>query len=291
MPKPYSYDLRQKVIQAIELDGMSKTQAAQVFQISRNTINLWLHRKASTGDYQALANQPPGNGHKITDWEKFRTFVEANGDKTQAQMAKLWSEEISERTISRALKKIGFTRKKKTYGYQERDEAKRQEFRAELNKYTTESIIYIDEAGMDNREDYGYGWNQKGQRFYALKTGNRQGRVNMIAAYCNGRLFAPFTVEGTCNRDVFETWLQTCLLPLLKPGQIVIADNATFHRGGRIQELIATAGCQLKYLPPYSPDLNKIERCWSWLKSRIRQQILQFNCLRDAMEYVLRTAS
>jgi transposase len=113
MPKPYSYDLRQKVIQAIELDGMSKTEAAQIFQISRNTINLWLQRKASTGDYQALPNQPPGNGHKITDWEKFQEFVEVNGGKTQAQMAKLWPEEISERTISRALKKIGLTRKKK----------------------------------------------------------------------------------------------------------------------------------------------------------------------------------
>ena len=98
------------------------------------------------------------NGHKITDWEKFQKFVEVNGDKTQAQMAKLWPEEISERTISRALKKIGFTRKKKTYGYQERDEAKRQEFREQLNKYKPEEIIYIDESGMDNRDDYGYGW-------------------------------------------------------------------------------------------------------------------------------------
>lgn len=113
MPKPYSYDLRQKVIQAIELDGMNKTEAAQVFQISRNTINLWLQRKASTGDYQAFPNQPPGNDHKITDWEEFKKFVEVNGDKTQAEMAKLWPEKISERTISRALKKIGFTRKKK----------------------------------------------------------------------------------------------------------------------------------------------------------------------------------
>lgn len=113
MPKPYSYDLRQKVIQAIELDGMKKSEAAEIFQISRNTINLWLQRKATTGDYQALPNQPPGNGHKITDWEKFALFVEINGDKTQEEMAKLWPEEISDRTISRALKKIGFTRKKK----------------------------------------------------------------------------------------------------------------------------------------------------------------------------------
>ncbi|WP_442936657.1 transposase [Nostoc sp.] len=50
-------------------------------------------------------------------------------------------------------------------------------------------------------------------------------------------------------------------------------------------------GCQLKYLPSYSPDLNKIERCWSWLKSRIRKQLIQFNCLRNAMKDVLSTAS
>lgn len=291
MPKPYSYDLRQKVIQAIELDGMKKSEAAEIFQISRNTINLWLSRKAETGDYKALPNQPPGNGHKITDWEKFVQFVGENGDKTQVEMAQLWPEKISDRTISRALKKIGYTRKKKTYGYRERNEKKREDFREEIAKYEVEERVYIDESGMDNREDYGYGWNAKGNRFYALKSGKRQGRVNMIAAYCNGQLFAPFTVEGSCNRTVFETWLETCLIPMLKPGQVVIADNAKFHKGGRILQLIEAAGCELKYLPSYSPDLNKIEQCWYGLKSRIHKQISQFNSLRDAMENVLRAAS
>ncbi|MEG4010288.1 transposase, partial [Microcoleus sp. Pol11C1] len=70
-----------------------------------------------------------------------------------------------------------------------------------------------------------------------------------------------------------------------------VMDNATFHKGGRIRELIETAGCQLLYLPPYSPDLNKIEQCWSWLKSRIRKKLEQFDCLRDAIEDVLRQAS
>lgn len=112
MAKPYSYDLRQKVIQAIELDGMKKSEAAQVFQLSRNTIDLWLKRRVTSGDYQAKPNRPPGNGHKITDWDKFREFAKAHGDKTQAEMAALWDGEISARTISRALHKIGFTRKK-----------------------------------------------------------------------------------------------------------------------------------------------------------------------------------
>ncbi len=152
-------------------------------------------------------------------------------------------------------------------------------------------VVYVDEAGMDNREDYSYGWNERGQRFQALKSGRRQGRVNMIAALCKQKLMAPFTIEGACNRVVFEIWLETCLIPVLKPGQVVIMDNATFHKGGRIEQLIQQAGCELLYLPAYSPDFNKIEQCWSWLKSRIRKQLDQFECLRDAMEYVLHLAS
>ena len=112
MPKPYSYDLRQKVIQAIKLDGLKISEACLIFSISRNTIRLWLKRERETGDFQALPNQPPGNGHKITDWENFTKFVEVKVDKTQVEMAKLWTAKISDRTISRALKKIGFTRKK-----------------------------------------------------------------------------------------------------------------------------------------------------------------------------------
>jgi hypothetical protein len=59
------------------------------------------------------------------------------------------------------------------------------------------------------------------------------------------------------------------------PAQVVVMDNATFHKGGRIEQLIEDVGCQVIYLPPYSPDLNKIEQCWSWLKSRIRKQLVQ----------------
>jgi transposase len=291
MPKPYSYDFRQKVLQAIELDGLKKSEASELFNISRNTINLWLQRKAETGDVQALPNRPPGNNHKITDWEQFRAFAKNHGDKTQVEMAQLWEGDISDRTISRALKKIGLHAKKKTYGYLERDESKRQTFIEQLAKWADEMIVYLDEAGMDNLEDYSYGWNERGQRFHALKSGRRQGRVNMIAALCQGQLMAPFTVEGSCNRSVFEIWLETCLIPVLKPGQVVVMDNATFHKGGRIEQLIQQVGCQLLYLPAYSPDFNKIERCWSWLKSRIRKQLDQFDCLRDAMEYVLHLAS
>jgi transposase len=115
MAKAYSLDLRQKVIDAIELDGMPKGEASQVFRISRNSIDLWFKQRAVSG---SLAPQPRtrrGQGEKITDWEKFRAFVAANSDKTQAELAEAWGG-VSQRTISRAMQKIGFTRKKKLTG-------------------------------------------------------------------------------------------------------------------------------------------------------------------------------
>ena len=142
-----------------------------------------------------------------------------------------------------------------------------------------------------NASDYGYGYSPVGKRFYDLKSGRRQGRINMIAGYRDGQLIAPFTVEGACNRTVFETWLETCLIPVLHPGEWVIVDNATFHHGGRIAQLIEAAGCQLVYLPPYSPDLNRIEKCWAWLKSRIRKLLPNSDHLRGAIEVVLKQAA
>lgn len=113
MSNAYSYDLRKKVIEAIELDGMKKGEVSVLFNISRNTIHQWFKRKQATGDFKAKSYRPAGHSHRITDWEKFEAFAQEHGDKTQAQMAQLWEGEISARTIGRALQKIGFTRKKR----------------------------------------------------------------------------------------------------------------------------------------------------------------------------------
>jgi transposase len=113
MPKPYSLDLRQKVIDAIELNGMTKSEASIVFQISRNTIDLWLKRKASTGSLLPSSNAPVSRPRKISNWQAFRTFVHQHRDKTQTEMAELWPGEVSQRTISRALQQIGWTPKKR----------------------------------------------------------------------------------------------------------------------------------------------------------------------------------
>ncbi len=142
----------------------------------------------------------------------------------------------------------------------------------------------MDEAGIDNRDDYPYGYCEIGQRFHALKSGNRTERVSWIAALRAGSLFAPMTFVGSCNRDLFEPWLTECLLPRLQPGNVIGIDNASFHRSQSIEEIVAQAGCELWYLPPYSPDFNKIEHWWFVLKNWMQQRWEEFERFRDCVD-------
>jgi hypothetical protein len=93
--------------------------------------------------------------------------------------------------------------KKKTYGYIERDELKRQEFQEQLQRKLPHQLVYVDEAGIDNREDYPYGYCKIGQRFYALKSGKRSERVSWIAALKEGSF--------VCANDLYR-FLQSRLV-------------------------------------------------------------------------------
>jgi len=78
-------------------------------------------------------------------------------------------------------------------------------------------------------------------------------------------------VEGASTRAVFETYVGKVLLPSLRRGQVVVMDNLSAHKGDRIRELIESVGCELLYLPPYSPDLNPIEEAFSKIKGLLRK--------------------
>ncbi len=199
-------------------------------------------------------------------------------------MALLWGEGVSQLNISDALGKLGLSRKKKTYGYRERDELKRQAFEEQLQTKSAPQIVYVDEVGIDNRDDYPYGYCEVGKRFHALKSGRRTQRVSWIAALRQGKVFAPMTFVGSCNHNLFEMWLEQCFLPQLQTGDVIVIDNASFHQPQTIDEMVAEAGCELLYLPPYSPDLNKIEHWWFVLKNWIRQRWNEFDSFHDCVD-------
>ncbi len=151
--------------------------------------------------------------------------------------------------------------------------------------------MYVDQAGVDDTLDYEYGWCAESERFYALKLGHRTQRISMIAGWCNRDIVAPLTFEGYCNTTLMTAWVQQVLVPELKPGQVVVMDNASFHKSATIQELIEQAGCKLLFLPPYSPDLNKIEKFWARLKHYLRKTLHHFETLWEAVDNAFRKLS
>ena len=141
-----------------------------------------------------------------------------------------------------------------------------------------ERILYMDEAGMLAGDVYRWGWSEKGRRKYGQRSGKRQKRVNFIAVASGQKQFIePLVFEGACTREVVENWLEVLVeqLPQDEDGQkqphVLVMDNAAFHKGGRIKAILQKARCLLVYLPPYSPQLNPIERCWSSVKCKVGQ--------------------
>ena len=112
MASPYSNDLRQKAVNAVD-HGERKSQVCRMLNISRNTLDLWLKRRQQTGGVQAIGDYRRGPQPKIADLDAFRDFAERHGHLTQQDMAERWSKPISDRTIGKALKRIEFTRKKR----------------------------------------------------------------------------------------------------------------------------------------------------------------------------------
>lgn len=149
----------------------------------------------------------------------------------------------------------------------------------------------MDESGADDTEDSAYGWCHRAERFYAEKRGHRTCRISMIAGWCNRQVVAPMTFQGYCDTRLVETWVNRLLVPALTPGQVVIMDNARFHHAAVIRELIEAAGCRLLFLPPYSPDLNKIEKFWARLKRYLRKTLHQFEHFWDAVDHAFRALS
>lgn len=167
--------------------------------------------------------------------------------------------------------------KKKITLYKERCEEKRAEFQEKLKIISPEKIVYIDEAGVDNRLYTEYGRAPRGKRIYAEISGKKRERISIIAGLCKKKFYAPFLFQGSCNSDVFNIWLEKVLLPNTDEGTTIVMDNAAFHKSEHTKTIIEKFNCYLLFLPTYSPDLNPIEHKWHTVKSLVRQQLKDWN--------------
>ena len=155
-----------------------------------------------------------------------------------------------------------------------------------ITLYEKKDRVYVDESGIDSYIHRPFGWAEVGTLIYGEVSGKRYARESFVAAKCGSQILAPLCFQGTCNTALFDMWVETFLVPALKPGQVVVLDNATFHKSEKTRRSIENAGCTLLFLPPYSPDLNPIEKFWAWFKAKIRNLIKFFSTLAEAINHV-----
>jgi transposase len=131
-------------------------------------------------------------------------------------------------------------------------------------------VKFIDESGLNIAMTRLYGRAPRGERVLGSVPQNYGQNVTILGALSCTGLEAVMTVEGATDADVFRAYVRQVLCPTLRTGDIVSADNLSAHKAAGVQEAIAAKGARLLYLPPYSPDLNPIEQCWSKLKTFLR---------------------
>ena len=132
-------------------------------------------------------------------------------------------------------------------------------------------LVFVDEMGSNTSLTPLYGWSRRGERALAKVPRNWGANVTLLASISVEGTGPSLAVEGSTTREVFEVYLEHFLAPALRPGQVVVLDNLSAHKGGRVRELVEEQCCELVYLPPYSPDLNPIEEAFAKLKTLLRR--------------------
>ncbi len=148
-------------------------------------------------------------------------------------------------------------------------------------------LFFVDEMGTNTSLSPLYAWAPKGRRAHWSVPRNRGANTTVLSSMSVEGMGPSLAVEGSTNREVFETYVERVLAPTLRPGQVVVMDNLTAHKGGRVKELIEEHGCELLYLPPYSPDLNPIEEAFSKVKRIVRKAESR---MREALVEAMGTA-
>src|SRR3712207_5662956 len=139
-------------------------------------------------------------------------------------------------------------------------------------KVDPERLVFVDEMGTSTSLAPLYAYSPKGTRSYAQVPRNRGPNTTLLASMSLGEGMGPcLAVEGTTSATIFESYLERALAPTLRSGQIIVVDNLSAHKGERVRELIEERGCELLYLPPYSPDFNPMEESFSKIKGLLRK--------------------
>jgi len=147
--------------------------------------------------------------------------------------------------------------------------------RAQWKKYQDRldpaRLVFIDETWAKTNMTRLRGWAPRGRKLLDKVPQGHWRTLTFLAALRHDRIDAPCVIDGPINGESFLAYVEQLLVPVLKPGDIVIIDNLGSHKGKAVRRAIRAAGAKLFFLPPYSPDLNPIEQVFAKLKTLLRK--------------------
>ena len=272
--RAYSQDLRQRILHAVD-QGQPRAEIIKSFAVSRSTIKRYLKLRRETGDVKpkAIPGRPSKKGAALH--AELLPQLEAYPDATLAEHCQLWETtygiQISSATMSRAIRRLNWTRKKKTLRASEQNGADRAAWHEQAKTLDASKLVFIDECGSNIALTRLYARSPKGNRVYGAVPRNRRANITLLAALSLQGMGEAFVLEGSADTAVFELYMEQILAPSLPAGQIVILDNLNTHTGAKVRQAIEARGCQLLFLPSYSPDFSPIEEAFSKLKAFLRR--------------------
>ena len=132
-------------------------------------------------------------------------------------------------------------------------------------------LIFVDETWVKTNMVRMHGWTPSGERLVDKTAHGHWKTSAFVAALCHDRVIAPGVFDGAINGELFLAWVEQVLAPDLRPGHIVVMDNLSSHKRAAVKQAIKAAGAEVRFLPPYSPDLNPIEMLFAKFKARLRR--------------------
>jgi transposase len=165
--------------------------------------------------------------------------------------------------------------------------AARAAWQAQQPEIAIERLVFIDETGASTKMARRCGRSARGQRCVAPVPHGHWKTTTFVGALRATGLTAPMVLDGAMDGAAFDLYLEQVLVPTLRSGDIVVMDNLPAHKRAKVRSLLAAAGAQLLYLPPYSPDLNPIEMAFAKLKAALRKAAARS---RDALHTAITRA-
>lgn len=272
--RAYSQDLRRRILRAVD-QGWSRAEIMKTFDVSRATIKRYLKLRRETGDVKpkTIPGRPAKKGAALA--AGLQSQLDAHPDATLAEHCQMWEAthgiQVSSASMSRAIQRLHWTRKKKTLRASEQKEEERAAWREQAHTLSAEKLIFVDECGSNIALTRLYARAPKGKRAYGAIPRNRRANITLLAALSLRGMGEAFILEGAADTTVFELYIEQILAPSLQAGHIVILDNLHTHTGAKVRQAIEARGCQLLFLPSYSPDLSPIEEAFSKLKAFLRR--------------------